>query len=81
MHLQPANLRIIIGLHAHLLFTNHGAQTSQKNSPVEEVEDTYADGNSAYFHKGATEGGNFEGFKILTSTVEVENLNNILVLQ
>lgn len=29
----------------------------------------------------ATEGGNFEGFKILTSTVEVENLNNILVLQ
>ena len=41
MHLQPANLRIIIGLHAHLLFTNYGAQTSQKNSPVEEVEDTY----------------------------------------
>lgn len=30
MHLQPANLRIIIGLHAHLLFTNYGAQTSQK---------------------------------------------------
>lgn len=28
--------------------------------------------------EGATEGGNFEGFKILTSTVEVENLNNIL---
>ncbi len=51
MHLQPANLRIIIGLHAHLLFTNHGAQTSQKNSPVEEVEDTYADGSSAYFHR------------------------------
>ena len=41
MHLQPANLRIIIGLQAHLLFTNYGAQTSQKNSPVEEVEDTY----------------------------------------
>ena len=83
MHLQPANLRIIIGLHAHQLFTNYGAQTSQKNSPIEEVEgeDTYADGSSAYFHKGATEGGNFEGFKILTSTVEVENLKNILVLQ
>lgn len=37
MHLQPANLRIIIGQHAHLLFTNYGTQTLQKNTETIEI--------------------------------------------
>ncbi len=50
---------------------------------IEDVEGeyTYADGSSAYFHNGSTEGGNFAGYKIITSTVEVDTIDNVLVLE
>ncbi|HIY87170.1 MAG TPA: BACON domain-containing protein, partial [Candidatus Bacteroides pullicola] len=53
------------------------------NIPIEEVEGErkFSDGSSVYYHKGATEGGNMDGFKILTSTVEVDNLNRIMIVE
>ena len=53
------------------------------NTPIEEVEGerTFSDGSSVYYHKGTESGGAYDGYNILTSTVEVDNLNRIMIVE
>ena len=53
------------------------------NTPIEEVEgeSKFSDGSSVYYHKGTTRGGAYDGYNILTSTVEVDDLTEVLVIE
>ena len=46
-----------------------------------EGERKFSDGSSVYYHKGTESGGFYDGYNILTSIVEVDNLTEVLVIE